>query len=209
MANMRKSPAFLFLIVMIFAVCSNKPVWCWDDKVTHKDLTDYAADLSVLAPSKGDYLRTIGFENFNEMLLWSEQVCDDDTRMTKCSIKDWLKYGAEKEDNWKILTLDPSLRMLNHFHEPINGRGLYGPLLDDFNYLFNTDISPQSALEWAQDVDRQTSETLEGDQSWLTLRRLYYIALTQTDDSIRKETFAKLGLRGGASGTLHTFTHLI
>jgi len=190
---MKKSLIFLSSIFIVINIVCTNIVWAWDDSITHKDLTELAAKQSILGTSDGFFLQLLGFpKDIDEVLLLNDHVCDDDTRKNNCTIKEWLRYGAEKEDNWKIITSDPSLRMLNHFHEPIRGRGLYGPLLDDFNYLFNTQISPQSSLEWAQDANNQTSEPLEGDQSWITLRGLYYIALTHTNEDIRKETFAQL-----------------
>ena len=88
------------------------------------------------------------------MLLWPGEVCDDDIRKTKCSVLEWLKYGAEKEDAERYVTIDQSHRPLNHFHEPISNSGLNSIL---FNGI--------SALTWAQDWDAQSQE-IEGDQSW-------------------------------------------
>ncbi len=35
----------------------------WDDGVTHKDLSELAAEQSVLGSTMGNYLRTLGFQN--------------------------------------------------------------------------------------------------------------------------------------------------
>ena len=121
---MKKSLVFLALIAISLAFCCNKPAWCWDHEVTHRDLTNYAIDQSILAPSKGDYLRAISLDNFDEVLFWSEHVCDDKTHQIDCSVKDWLKYGAEKEDAEKWVEWEG--RFQNHFHNPLkaNSEGL-------------------------------------------------------------------------------------
>ena len=103
-------------------------------------------------------------------------MCDDETHRTRCNAIDWLKYGAEKEDAMFLLLA----RMYNHFHEPYRDSGL-----DDF-------LTGESALVWAQDTVRQSNDPLQGDQSWATLRQLYYDALTTSDDTARKAKFAQL-----------------
>jgi Tol biopolymer transport system component len=152
----------------------------WDDEVTHKALAGYAADSSLLNASNGELFQKIGLSNaFAEILLWNGHFCDDKTHKTNCRVKDWLRYGAEKEDAEQLLSIPPRLRSLNHFHDPISGQGLH----DTF--------SGESTLEWAQNADRQSQE-IEGDQSWATLRTLYYIALTQTSNSSRKAMLAQV-----------------
>jgi hypothetical protein len=46
-------------------------------------------------------------------------------------------------------------------------------------------------LEWAQDTNTQTAYP-EGDQSWSTIRSLYFIALMETDYPMQSEMFAKI-----------------
>ncbi len=167
--------------------CFCESLVAWDDKVTHRVLTERAVYNSSLDQSNEDILSSLGFVNgFNEKLQWDGQVCDEKTKQNKCNIIDWLRYGAEKEDADKYPPLeDLSVRPLNHFHEPISNLGLNGHLLNGM-----------SALEWAQDDAAQSNE-IEGDQSWSTLRNLFYIALTIDDGEdgsakIREETYAQL-----------------
>ncbi len=187
---MKHSGIFSTLIIVIAVVLFNTPVLGWDNEVTHKDLTGYAADHSILNTGKGNFLHKIDLEDLNKILLWSGQVCDDKSRQTNCSIKDWLKYGAKKEDEEKwIPALYPSLRWMNHFHEPIDNRELHGPAIDVFKNLFN--ITNQSALEWAQDSAGQAAE-IEGDQSWEKVRTLFREALITTNATDRQTKFAQM-----------------
>jgi hypothetical protein len=133
---------------------------------------------------------SLGFTNgFNEKLQWDGKVCDDKTRKTDCSIKEWIQYGAEKEDaeRW-FPPAQASLRSFNHFHDPISGKGLH-----------DLGKSGMSALEWAQNPEEQgklnyfgNSIWPEGDQSWPTLRALYLQTLLDTDDTSRRAKFARL-----------------
>ena len=47
--------------VLLFIIIFSKNALSWDDGITHKDLSEYAAESSVLNKDKGDYLRTLGF----------------------------------------------------------------------------------------------------------------------------------------------------
>ena len=73
-------------------------LYAWDDQITHKALTEQAALKSVLHRSYGNYLPNIGFFDIDEILHWDNKACDDETGETECTIKEWLRYGAEKED---------------------------------------------------------------------------------------------------------------
>lgn len=61
-------------------------VFSWDNERTHKDLSEYAAENSVLDKSKGDYLKNLGFNNaLDEYFLWGQ---------IKYNIRDCLREGA-------------------------------------------------------------------------------------------------------------------
>ncbi len=181
---MKRRKIFSILIIMIAIVLFITPAWSWDDEVTHKDLTGFAADQSVLNSVQVNYLSIIGIENLNEILLWPGHVCDDNARKINCSFKDWLKYGAEKED---AEISEISGRFNNHFHDPLSGEGI-----DDWE-LGIYHVIGQSSLAWAQDSAAQSAVGMpEGDQSWATLRGLYKAALSAADDADRKALFAQL-----------------
>jgi len=176
-SDMRKK----LMVVALVYLCCVSAAWGWDNISTHRTLTKNAADKSNLASKKGDILTSVGFTNgLEEVLKWPGQACDEETRKTKCTVMDWLRYGAGKEDAESFDPLDWSHRPLNHFHEPITNQGLNGTVLNGM-----------SALQWAQNSDAQAQE-IEGDQSWPTLRQLYYLALTLSDKETREETFAQL-----------------
>jgi hypothetical protein len=174
---------FAFTMLMTLStLLFNPSVWAWDNEVTLRDLTDIAADRSVLSPNGPNFLSKIGFtKDYGEMLLWENHQCDDRTYQTNCKVIDWLKYGAEKEDAKKWVEWEG--RFQNHFHNPLSGKGL-------------SDLQTQtqmSCLEWAQSSAAQAApDTPEGDQSWPTLRQLYREALTTKDETARRAKFAQL-----------------
>ena len=183
-----KNLIILLISAWILLGCLYENLWAWDHEITHKDLTEQAVYKSSLDPSNDIILKYFGFDNgFNEKLNWPNQVCDDKTHQTNCSIKDWLKYGAEKEDA-EISQI--SGRFNNHFHNPRNGEGI-----DDWE-LGIYPVTDESNLEWAQDSPEQNLADApywpEGDQSWPTLRGLYKEALTAVEDTDRQAKFARL-----------------
>jgi len=166
-------------------------LYAWDDQITHKALTEQAALKSVLHRSYGNYLPNIGFFDIDEILHWDNKACDDETGETECTIKEWLRYGAEKEDEERWFTLiDFSLRFLNHFHNPLcdDSSCDFGGLNDGLIPAFS---HGQSALLWAQDDVSQARE-VEGDQSWNKVRTLFYQALTSVNDTERQSRFAQM-----------------
>jgi hypothetical protein len=179
---MNKIIYWILLTVLISAFSFHDTCLAWNDEKTHITITKKAVEHSVLSPAINDRLKKIGivsdFEK--EILIWPNKVCDEKRHKTECKVADWIAYGAEKEDA-AVDTWGPNYsgRYNNHFHDPISGQGL------------NDMTSGRSALEWAQDSDAQ-SDYPEGDQSWSTLRMLYYIALMETDQAVRSETLAQL-----------------
>ena len=172
----------LVIIVTNLAFCS--AAWSWNDEVTHKTLTDFSAEQSDLSTIGKDILRRIDFEDgLNEVLEWPGHLCGGEKDGTRCTVRDWIRYGAEKEDA-KRFTIIPDLfiaRSFNHFHEPIGGGGL-----DDMGH------TGQSNLLWAQDSNEQDAHLLEGDQSWPELRDRFYLALTDRTKFFREVRFASL-----------------
>ena len=153
----------------------------WDDETTHKTLTEQAVRQFVVRCA-GDVFTRIGISNAEkEILLWEGRVCNEETGKTNCTVTDWLKYGAEKEDESNL----SSQRFNNHFHDPLSGSGI-----DDYAFgIYH--VTGQSCLEWAQDYAAQSGQ-IEGDQSWSTIRGLFYLALTHSDEDVREETFAQM-----------------
>ena len=156
------------VLITLALLISFGPVFCknvlaWDDKVTHKDLSEYAAEISTLSKDKGDCLKNIGFNSaLDEYIAWDGG---------KKKISQWLRTGAEAEDagsDWDAIT--GKARFSNHFHNPLKPWALAG--LTDLQLQ-----SGESTLVWAQDADRQRV-SLGGDWSWKTIREFFYIGLT-------------------------------
>jgi hypothetical protein len=177
---MKKNALYLvlFFAVGIYIVPNG---WAWDAEITHRNLSEKAAQYSVLSQSDDSYLKDLGMANgLYEILTLPGQVCDDITKKAECSILDWLIYGAEKEDASRYFSgTEASIRSVNHFHDPISNLGL-SDLKDG-----------QSAMLWAQDGDNQSGE-VEGDASWAKARDYYREALTGLDETSRTTSFAQM-----------------
>ena len=66
---MNKGIEFTVLILTLAVAVSVRAAWGWNDEVTHKDLTNYAADKSALASAKKDFFISMGFTKaFDELL---------------------------------------------------------------------------------------------------------------------------------------------
>jgi Tol biopolymer transport system component len=174
---MKKQFIIQYAIWIIFSIFQTVNAWGWNDEVTHKSITDYAASNSKW--SNEDRIRSIGFRKLDDILIWDGHICDDRTKKNNCTLIDWLLYGSEKEDK----TTGPITRTINHFHDPYRNTGL-----SDVPFPMPDGIS---ALFWAQDSTNQSS-ALEGDQSWPKLRQIYSLALRHTEDSTRRALFAQL-----------------
>ncbi len=157
--------------VLLFILTFSEYALSWDNRVTHKDLSRYAAESSVLSKDKGDFLRNIGFNRGinKDELIWNGK---------KRPIKEWIALGAELEDS-------PLSRSFNHFHNPLKPWSQAG--LDDW-LVFH--LTGKSSLLWAQDGSYQQSSVNE-DWSWLKTRVYFYTALTSINETLRQENFAK------------------
>ena len=142
---------------------------------THKILSDYAANNSVL--NKENYLvNYLGFQNgLQEPLTWK------DKSQTQ-TINLWLQEGSALEDGklWDYLILKS--RSFNHFHDPLKEWDTAG---------LNDIFTGKSALLWAQDGEKQQTFP-QGDWSWQKIRLLYYTALTATTEVEQQQYFAMM-----------------
>jgi hypothetical protein len=159
-------------IILAALIVYQENSYAWNAEVTHKDLSRYAADVSVLKPcldnneQQCDYLKKIGLEHgLKDELTWSSR--------TKI-VKEWLAEGGELEDY--------ATRWRNHFHNPFNKPWLEAGLSDLW--------SGQSALLWAQSYN-ESQQPMADDWSWQRTRKLYHLALTSWDPAIRSSFFAE------------------
>ena len=175
------------LVYFIFTFC--EPVIAWDDKITHKDLSKYAADLSILRLCNNaqdqncNYLKNVGLNmGLLEILEWN-----GNSRIKKGKVEDWLREGAQLEDTSSFgFPLLGTTRSFNHFHNPLKPWDQAG--LDD--WVGPLHYTGQSSLLWAQDGTYQQNFP-DKDSSWQKVREYYYLALTSLTDSMRQENFAK------------------
>lgn len=175
----------------MFLILNNSEVLSWDDKVTHKEISRYAAENSAVKIAQDDYLKRLGFKKGLEETLQWETTTD--------RIKEWIAKGGELEDAGnKVDLLLKRARSYNHFHNPLKQWDQAG--LNDY-YLVTKPYPPfitkfsmtgESALLWAQDWNYQGKyTTLEGDQTWGKSKALYLKALTSKRDDERQAYFAQ------------------
>ncbi|MBI4824867.1 MAG: hypothetical protein HY807_00390 [Nitrospirae bacterium] len=173
---MRRCYAVKFILLFLFIFTVNENGLAWDDKVTHKLLSKYAADSSVLRLCNNvqditcDYLKKLGFDQgLLDILVW-----DGSSTIKQGKIENWIQEGAELEDDgskWEAVT--GKARFNNHFHNPLKTWTEAG--LDD-TVLF-IPYSGDSSLLWAQNSIKQEN-SLGGDWSWQKTREDFYVALT-------------------------------
>jgi hypothetical protein len=177
-----KKPFISLIMLILFGVIFSNIALSWDDKTTHKYLSQYAAENSVLSKNKGDYLKNLGFvDALDTSIKWSEEK----------SITKWLQEGAELEDAGNLLQLaTKQSRSYNHFHDPTKQYPWTDAGLDDWIFLPPFHTTGESSLLWAQDGANQ-EKFPEKDWSWMKVRDYYYLALTSSVDSDRQEYFAR------------------
>lgn len=157
---MRK-PFFLLTPLFVLLLCP-LPSGAWNDKVTHKDLSEKAAEHSVLSLTKGDYLKKLGLEKG----LGEEFTFNGTTK----TVKEWFGHGSIEEDAVSLA----GAPFFHHFHDPLLPWDQAG-----LSIIYNW----QSSLLWAQNKDN--------DWSWPRVREYYYQALTSSADVDRQAYFAK------------------
>ncbi len=163
------------LIILLSVVVFYKESLSWNENITHRDLSEYAAKYSILGKTQGDRLKDIGFQDgLDENIRWNKDQ----------SVIEWLQEGAKSEDksDWGFPVIPgTTTRSFNHFHNPLKDWPQAG-----LNDLW----TGESALLWAQDrIDQQN--IVEGDQTWQQTRDYFYLALTLAADSLKQENFAK------------------
>ncbi len=180
---MRKTSVCNIILFVLFSLFLDQDVFPWDNEVTHRDLSKYAADNSSLSKNKENYLKNIGFNlGLDEILIWQGKTW---------TVTKWLREGADLEDAgnlWQLAT--GQSRSYNHFHNPIKQYPWMDAGLDDWITLPPYHTTGQSSLLWAQDGANQENFP-ERDWSWQKVRNYYYLALTSSTDSAKQENFAK------------------
>src|SRR5574341_1410539 len=168
----RKYPYLISMLVINIILAHN--IFAWDDKTTHKDISEYAAEYSVLNSSTENYMKSLGFDGgLTEKFIWNNKTQ---------SVLLWLREGAELEDY--------ATRPFNHFHNPIPSWPTAG--LSNLCLIGQC----QSALLWAQSFN-DSQQPMADDWSWQRTRKLYHLAITSWNPDLRSmffaETFRGLG----------------
>ncbi len=178
---MRRRIGLLFLTIVVLFYPIN--TWAWHDRTTHQDMSLKAIENSVLSPTKGNYLKNLGFsENIEEIFMLNGE---------SKNIKDWIRFGSLKEDAFTYFEfINQTARFFNHFHNPLfpsdqwNQAGLDRDYIVPLPFLTLTHLSGESSLLWAQ------NET-NNEWSWQKVRDYYNLALTSSTDNQREANFAK------------------
>lgn len=157
---MYKKITLLFILVLVVLVSFGfVNTWAWNDKRTHKDLSEKAAEHSVLSLTSGNYLKSLGFsKNIEEPFILNGK---------SKSVKEWIGEGGIKEDAGNIFTA----YYYNHFHNPLRIWSQAG-----LTTIYPS-INGMSSLIWAQDT------STPNPWRWQKAREYYYIALTGKDFS--------------------------
>jgi len=155
------------IFVFVLTILDTVNVWAWNAQQTHQDLSEKAADHSILSQVKGNYLKNLGFtKNLEEPFILDGQ---------SETVKAWIRLGALEEDAGNIFTG----YYYNHFHNPLRAWGQAG--LD----TIYPGLNGISSLIWAQDT------STSNPWRWQEVRNHYHLALTSPTNTQREETFAK------------------
>ncbi|MEW6108583.1 MAG: hypothetical protein AB1632_05335 [Nitrospirota bacterium] len=171
---MKKRVLVALILFTFLSFVFYKDILAWDDGVTHKDLSEFAAEDSILSENKGNYLKNLGFDKgLMQELKWGEK---------KLFVKKWLAGGAKLEDaSDPLFPAYGTTRSYNHFHNPLKPWEQAG---------LNDTWTGKSSLLWAQDGSYQQNFP-EGDWSWQKTRLTYYYALTSQTEANRQAFFAE------------------
>ena len=160
------------LIAVLFSVIISNSAFAWNDKITHKALTEAAIRQPQLSGWFETFLQNnLGFKEHVE-----EELPYENKQMT---IRDILKEGSKEEDAWPDRKDPKTARSMNHFHSPITNQGQSGfP-------------GGESALAWAR------GDSGNNEYSWAEARYHYRLAFEAESATDRNrelaDTFRSLG----------------
>ena len=131
-------------MILILTILCQENGWAWNDEVTHQDLSEKAAEHSVLGPSKEDYLKNLGFNNNLDEIF----TLNGESK----KIRNWIRFGALKEDfaTWGTL-ITQTAPFYNHFHNPLTNTGVDDYVLGIYH------VVGQSSRDWAQESANEWS----------------------------------------------------
>ncbi|MFA7061457.1 MAG: hypothetical protein WC156_11660, partial [Pedobacter sp.] len=95
--------AKIFAFIILHYICFSPYAYCFDDKITHPDITERAITKSYL----NNYIvNSLGITEGIEKQITTYLF------PTSQTILEWLKKGSKDEDS-------PTCRAANHFHDPL------------------------------------------------------------------------------------------
>jgi hypothetical protein len=163
----------VFINVSIFVLIGfifRQDALSWNAEITHKHLSQYAGENSVLNKDKGDYLKNFGFDNgLKEKFKW-----DGNNTIREGSVTEWIEDGGVEEDAGNVFTS----YYYHHFHDPLALSWNQAGLSTWYPW-----INGMSSILWAQNTFNLWN--------WQKARDYYYLALTSSTNTQRNENFAK------------------
>ena len=103
---MQKTQLLISLLLIFACNFIFSKSWAWENTRTHKDLTTYAVDQSLLASVNKVTLEKFGFsQRLDEVLLWDQHICDDRSGKTICSFNPIFKTAGNNllEQKWETM----------------------------------------------------------------------------------------------------------
>ena len=155
---------FLWAVLGLFGMEPSLSSWAWENK-THRELTEQA--INIKAGILDPYLKdNLGLESgLNEMV-------DGKTA------REWMIEGSDLEDG----ELPLSTRVISHFHDALNNRGLEAVVL-------GVAADGDSSIDWS--LAGVGSQDGEDSFSWNDAREYYFKALTLPTKTERDEYWGK------------------
>ena len=182
---MRNNSAKSFLqVIAMIAIALPINTLAWNDKVTHRDISQYASEQSLLKTD--EYIYKIGYANgLRSALEW-----DGLNRM----VWQWLAEEGSVEE-------DTVPRWLNHFHDP---------LVPWTNAGLRKLVTWESTVLWAQDYKNNDKWSWQKTRNYYYSALTAEIKSTR--DAYFAQTFRGLGqqihlLQEGTLGTLVLTVH--
>ena len=172
---------------IVLVICLSNNAFCFDDRLTHPDITEKAVSNSNLGP----YLK-------NNLEL-KDGIDTKFPSNSKDSVRILFKKGATDED-------DPDCRASNHFHNPLlswdqsqmtddiltwKGRRVRATCQEDWPFL-----ERKSNITWAtgylSPAPNGAKVSMDNQEmNWDDAREYFRLALTESDKTVRETNFAK------------------
>lgn len=172
--------------LLLLALSWATPVWSYSDKVTHRDLSRRAFDISRLNTDP-ELIKTLGLSEsavqIDWNLVWPEISCDENNLWDAPMLSDVGALTPRESLAQGAIDEDVFPRMAHHFYDPVNDTPLW--------FVPWAEKSPDWSLEPGLEFTNQ-------NDSFRDARRSMYLALTtpgpkSARDEHWNSTFLKIG----------------